>query len=506
MEPFDHNTPQEHQPQAPEHPAAEPQDTTYHSVGAQDPTYYSPRAQESAYRSAEQPHRESPYANSPYEMHQSAPEYQYQPAPQPPQPPKPRKPRKPIWKGVVACLLAAVLVAGGCMITAATVNARWEQRSADTELELSQKIEQLEKQIGSASASTGGVQTLPNDGSALSPSQLYASSRDSVVAISSTVQTASIYGTATGTSSGSGFIWSEDGYVVTNYHVIQDAVDVQVITYDNMEYPATVVGYDAANDIAVLKVEAQGLSAAPIGSSTQMNIGDMVAAIGNPLGTLASTQTIGYVSGINREVTTDNATISMIQTDCAINPGNSGGPLFNMQGQVIGVTTAKYSGTTNSGATIEGIGFAIPIDDVVPIINDLIEYGYVTGAYMGVTAMDTDAESAAKFGLPTGAYIVSVVEGGAADKAGIQPKDIVIDLGGTTIRNRTDLTRALRNFKAGDTTTVTVIRSGKEVSLEITLDEKPQETQTDVPQPDENMPSEGSYDEWFDWFFGGRGR
>ncbi len=144
---------------------------------------------------------------------------------------------------------------------------------------------------------------------------------------------------------------------------------------------------------------------------------------------------------------------------------------------------------------------------MVPIINDLIQYGYVTGAYMGVTAMDTDAQSAAQFGLPTGAYIVDVLEGGAAQKAGIQPKDIVIDLGGTTIRNRTDLTRALRNYDAGDTTTVTVIRSGKEVTMDITLDEKPQEdTASQIPQPDENMPSEGSYDEWFDWFFGNRGR
>ncbi len=420
MEPFDNNNPQDYQPQPSEHPAPEPQDTTYHIPGPQ--------------------RRESPYANSPYEMHQNHSEYHYQP--QPPQPPKQRKPRKPIWKGVLACLLAAVLVAGGCMITATAVNSNWEKRSAESERELSQKIEQLEKQISGGNLSNG-IQTLPNDGSALSPSQLYAGSRDSVVAIASTVQTSSLYGPATGTSSGSGFIWSEDGYVVTNYHVIQNATDVQVISYDNMEYPAAIVGYDAANDIAVLKVEAEGLSAAPIGSSAQMNIGDMVAAIGNPLG---------------------------------------------------------------SGATIEGIGFASPIDDVVPIINALIEYGYVTGAYMGVTAMDTDAESAAKFGLPTGAYIVSVEEGGAAAKAGIQPKDIVIDLGGTTIRNRTDLTRALRNYKAGDTTTVTVIRSGKEVALEITLDEKPQEAQPTVPQPDENMPSEGSYDEWFDWFFGGRGR
>ena len=486
------NDNQEYQPcqppvdQGTDHPIQPQQDTTYHSGPQQ---------------------RTSPYANSPYEMHQQAPEYHYQPANQPPQQP-PKPPRKPIWKTMLACTLAAALVVGGCLITAACVNASWEERSAETEQELSRRIEQLQKQIDSnAGVSGGSVQPLPSDGSSLSPSQLYAGSRDSVVAISSTIQSSSIYGTSTGTSSGSGFIWSEDGYVVTNYHVIENATEVSVITYDSTEYPAQVVGHDAANDIAVLKIEADGLSAAPIGSSAQMSIGDMVAAIGNPLGTLASTQTIGYVSGINREVTTDNATISMIQTDCAINPGNSGGPLFNMQGQVIGVTTAKYSGTTNSGATIEGIGFAIPIDDVVPIINDLIQYGYVTGAYMGVTAMDTDAQSAAQFGLPTGAYIVSVIDGGAADKAGIQPKDIVIDLGGTTIRNRTDLTRALRNYKAGDTTTVTVIRSGKEMTLDITLDEKPQEdTASQIPQPDENMPSEGSYDEWFDWFFGNRGR
>ena len=166
------------------------------------------------------------------------------------------------------------------------------------------------------------------------------------------------------------------------------------------------------------------------------------------------------------------------------------------------------SGTTTSGASIEGIGFAIPIDDVKPIVEDLIHYGYVTGAYMGVTVENTDAESAAKFGLPTGAYIVEVVKGGAADRAGIQPKDIVIDLGGNKVSNITDLTRALRNFKAGDTTTVTLIRSGKEMTLDITLDEKPQETTTDT-QPtsdtsDSNMPSEGNYNDWFNWFFGGR--
>lgn len=131
----------------------------------------------------------------------------------------------------------------------------------------------------------------------------------------------------------------------------------------------------------------------------------MVVAIGNPLGRLAATETVGYVSGINREVTTDNTVISMLQTDAAINPGNSGGPLFNMYGEVIGITTAKYSGTTNSGASIEGIGFAIPIDDVMGIISDLIDYGYVTGAYMGISVKDNYKEAAAQFGLPTGRRI-----------------------------------------------------------------------------------------------------
>ena len=191
----------------------------------------------------------------------------------------------------------------------------------------------------------------------------------------------------------------------------------------------------------------------------------------------------------------------MIQTDAAINPGNSGGPLFNMYGQVIGITTAKYSGTTGSGASIEGIGFAIPIDDVIPIINDLIEYGYVTGAYMGVTVQNTDANSAAMFGLPVGAYVVSIEKGGAADRAGIQAKDIVIELGGHAVKNITDLTRALRNFKAGDTTTVTLIRSGQEMTLNITLDEKPHTAEESAPQPEGQMPSSGDYDEWYDYFY-----
>ena len=463
--------------------------------------------QQTAYHGAGTGRKESPYANSPYVAYTqpSQQEYRYQPQTQPPLKPKKQKKAKnsKVWKGVLAAVLAIALVAGGCGITAFCVNEYWEERTEDTVEMLTDKIEALESQIGKT-ASPGGVTTVvPAFDGAMVPSQLYNSCVDSVVAISSTIQTTSFYGTSEGAASGSGFILTEDGYVVTNYHVVEGASAIDVILHDDTEYPAELVGYDATNDIAVLKVEAAGLPAAALGSSSSLAIGDMVAAIGNPLGELASTQTIGYVSGINREVTTDNTIISMIQTDAAINPGNSGGPLFNMYGQVIGITTAKYSGTTNSGATIEGIGFAIPIDDVIPIINDLIEYGYVTGAYMGVTVQNTDADSAAMFGLPTGAYIISVEKGGAADRAGIQPKDIVIDLGGHKVSNITDLTRALRNFKAGDTTTVTLIRSGREMALDITLDEKPREnTASTAPQPDAEMPSEGSYEDWYNWFFG----
>ena len=501
MEPFENNDLQpEEQSSAPA-----PEHTVPQQAIQNDPQSYYHQTQSGVYHSTGTGRKESPYANSPYQTNhqQTYQQYQYQPQTQPPQkPPKVRKAKKEgrsLWKPVVSCVLTVALVAGGCLATAFFVNEYWEERTEDTVEMLTKKIEALESQISGTNSSGNVTTVLPALEGTMTPSQLYHHSVDSVVAISSTVQSAGFYGPTEGSASGSGFILSEDGYVVTNFHVVEDATAIEVILHDDTTYAATLVGKDETNDIAVLKVDASGLPAAKLGSSSDLVIGDMVAAIGNPLGELASTQTIGYVSGINREVTTDNTIISMIQTDAAINPGNSGGPLFNMYGEVIGITTAKYSGTTGSGATIEGIGFAIPIDDVIPIINDLIDYGYVTGAYMGVTVQNTDAESAAMYGLPTGAYIVSVEQGGAAHRAGIQPKDIVIELGGHKVSSITDLTRALRNFKAGDTTTVTLLRGGREMTLDITLDEKPQEPQANA-QPDSQMPSSGNYDEWYDYF------
>ena len=230
----------------------------------------------------------------------------------------------------LAIVLTVALVAVGCWITASSVNRRWEARTAALEDSLTQQIQDLQEQLDNQTVAVQpGIssQPLPEDGSSLTPSQLYAANVDSVVAISSTVETSDYYyGSGEATSTGSGFLFSQDGYVVTNYHVVEGASAVEVAMYDGSEYPAQVVGYDATNDIAVLKIDGENLPAASIGQSGSLSIGDMVVAIGNPLGQLAATQTVGYVSGINREVATDSTILSMIQTDAAINPGNSGGP------------------------------------------------------------------------------------------------------------------------------------------------------------------------------------
>ena len=377
-------------------------------------------ADDGAYHAAGTGRRESPYADSPYEMnHQAQSSYHSAQTPPAHHPHKAKKNRKPIWKGILAGVLAVALVAGGCGITAAMVNKRWETR----EQALTEKIDVLQKQI--TTASSGKATLVPTDGSAMTPSQLYASCVDSVVAISSTVTSTGIYGnTSTGTFSGSGFILTDDGYIVTNYHVVEDSTALTVTTYDGTEYDATLVGKDSTNDVAVLKVEGSNLPAVTLGSSHDLVIGDMVAAIGNPLGKLAATQTIGYV----------------------------------------------------------------------------------TGAYLGVSVENVDEEAASRYGLPTGAYVARVETGYAAEKAGIQVKDIITDVGGYSVSNVTDLTRALRSFKAGDTTTITVNRGGKQLTMQITLDERPQQTDEQTPETTQPTPDNGSFDEWYEYFrryFGG---
>ena len=448
-----------------------------------------------------QPRKRSPYENSPYVMNgaQDRQEYRYEPQPRPPKKEKKHGKKGGFWRAALALCLVAAMVAGGCLITARSVSSAWQEEAARTTQELEQKIQELEQQIQNRPTTPAvSGSNVAAAGDYLTPAQVYQMNVDSVVAISVTVRTRTYGQVVEGTSSGSGFILTEDGYVVTNYHVVEDGASVTVIMNDGTELEAKVVGADSTNDVAVLKVEAQNLPAVTVGSSSELTVGDMVVAIGNPLGELNSTQTVGYVCGKDREITTGGTIINMIQTDAAINPGNSGGPLFNMKGEVIGITTAKYSGTTSSGASIEGIGFAIPIDDVMGIISDLQSFGYVTGAYLGVTVQDVDSQAAAAYGI-SGAVVVSVESGYAADRAGIQPKDIIVALDGQEVTGITTLTRALRGCKAGDTVKVTLIRGGEKITVSVTLDERPQNLGSGT-VPTQEMPSEGDFDEWYEYF------
>ena len=430
----------------------------------------------------------SPYDHSPFESPFAAPSA-----------PAPKKPRRSP-KSLLSLALCAGVLLGSCGLTYtfAVQNARAAgQRECEA---LRQQVDALQRQLSalpSDGISRSGSFAQPQEG--LTPAQVYAKNVGSVVAVSCdtdlTVGGQSIRSTVTG----SGFILTEDGYVVTNYHVVEQASAITVTTQVEDEYTATLVGHDSTADMALLKIEAQGLPAVTLGSSSQLIIGDMVVAIGNPLGTLSATQTVGYISGINREVNTDRNVTNMLQTDAAINSGNSGGPLFNMRGEVVGIITAKYSGSSASGASIEGIGFAIPIDDLKRGLEDLQTQGYIRSAYLGITGMDVSREAITVYGLPGGAYVDSVSKDGPAEQAGVEPKDIIIRLGGEKIDSFTALARALRNFAPGDETALTVYRSGKELELSVTLGEKPREEQQETTQ---DMPSEGDFEEWFRYFNG----
>ena len=412
----------------------------------------------------------SPFGSMPYSVPWQ------KPAPQPGQEPTAPKEKKSgvWWKTLVVSVAVAVV---SCGITAMLVTSHWQSRNTSLTRSFDEKLAVLRQELEQNKASNNGNSNSGTPGPSveggLTPAQVYARNVDSVVAIECTV-TEKYYGQLiSGITSGSGFVLTADGYIVSNYHVVADASDISIIFNDGTKYSGKFVGGDEANDIALVKVEASNLQPVQIGSSDALIVGDQVAAIGNPLGELASTLTVGYISAKDRIVATDGTQINMMQTDAAINPGNSGGPLFNMLGQVIGITSAKYSGLTESGATIEGIGFAIPMDDVYGMLEDLRLYGYITGAYLGVSISDVDPTIAEAYGLPVGTLVRSVVAGSCADKGGIQPSDIIVNLGGHEIKNINDLSRVLRKFKAGDEITATVHRNGQLVQLMLTLDEKP---------------------------------
>lgn len=332
---------------------------------------------------------------------------------------------------------------------------------------------------------------LAEDGDNLTPAEIFSKVEPSVVGISATVETEvddiySMFGygsgsTQTGTATGTGIIMTADGYILTNAHVVEDAVSVTVILNDDdkTEYQATVIGEDSSADIAVLKIQADNLTPAEFGDSDNLVVGDYAYAIGNPLGfELSNTFTPGIISGLDRTVTINDNEMTLIQTSAAINSGNSGGPLVNSKGQVIGIVSSKISSSySSSSASVEGLGFAIPITSAKTIIDDLVTYGYVTGRpQLGITAETIDDTMARYYNVPVGVYVRFMDSNGAAAEAGLQVGDIITGINGETISSSTELSTELKKYNAGDTIQVNYYRNGSELTVSVTLHEQTQDT------------------------------
>lgn len=349
----------------------------------------------------------------------------------------------------------------------------------------------------------------------LTQAELYAQNVNSVVGITTSITTNYWGYKTTAAASGSGFIITEDGYILTNHHVIENSNSIKVALYNGETYEAELIGYDESNDIAVIKIDAKYLTPAILGSSNALNVGDEVVAIGNPLGELTFSLTSGYVSALDREITlSSNVTMDLIQTDCAINSGNSGGPLFNMYGEVIGITNAKYSGSgSSSEASIDNIGFAIPIDNVRSIFKSIIENGYVSKPFIGVSVADVSAETQS-YGLPAGAAVKEIVEDSPAQKAGLEINDIITEVNGKEIKSSSDLVDTVKSSAVGDVLKLKVYRQGKTIDIDMIVSEKIQSAkQNETADAESQATPEGGqqqngqptnpWDGWSipDWFY-----
>ena len=408
------------------------------------------------------------------------------------------------WTKVTALVLACLVVGGAAGYGGAALAKSSGSGSGTT--------------INESDRTVTAVEVKKVDGKTkMQPAEVYASTVNSTVSINTASSGTNVFGQTTQTaSSGSGFIITQDGYIVTNYHVVNGANTIKVTLYNGDTYDATLVGGDSDYDVAVLKINATGLTPVTLGNSADVNVGDSVLAIGNPLGELTFSMSGGYVSSCNRAINVDGTPFNMIQVDCSINPGNSGGPLMNLYGEVVGIVSAKYS--TYSSTTVEGLGFAIPIDDVKSIITDIMENGAVTDkAYMAVTVGTMNAQLAAQysFDIDQGVFVYSVVSGGAGDKAGLRLGDVITKMDDTTLTSRQDLSAALKGYRAGDTATLTVYRSGSYITTQITFDQQPQITGTDTEDNSSQSGDNGyggysgqipeNWQDFYNYFFGNRG-
>ena len=377
-------------------------------------------------------------------------------------PPKKRRKRSGgrIVRSAVALVLAAAMGFAGGFVGARVGNAGNKV--------VIQQVERTDSSAASGTAVASGGMTTSQVSEMVSPSVVVITTEQVVYS------QWSWYGqNQVESGAGSGVIISSDGYILTCAHVVSGASQITV-TIGDTDYTATVVGEDDTSDVAVLKIDATGLTPATVGDSDSLSVGDSVLAVGNPLGELGGTVTSGIVSALNRSVTIQGSsstnTMSLIQMDASVSPGNSGGGLFNMNGELIGLVNAK-----SSSSDAEGLGFAIPINDAIQVAQDLLENGYVSGRpYMGITYIAvTDAQTAAQFNVNAyGVYVVDVVQGGPADKAGLKVGDRIVSIDGTEIAQKDDLGTLMQQHTAGDALSITVARDGQMQTVSLTLGEK----------------------------------
>ena len=412
--------------------------------------------------------------------------------------PKGSRPRKHRGLRIVAIVLVCALVVGGAFgLGYASKNLFSSTEKTDIYLSSRQPVE---------------VNSVAVDGKTLmSYAELYQANVNSCVSINASA-TENIFGqeATVMASSGSGFIITKDGYIATNYHVISGSNNVSVTLYDGSTYDATIVGGDEDYDIAVLKIEPEKeLTPVVIGDSSQLNVGDDIAVIGNPLGELTFSMSEGIVSTTNRLINVDGTPFNMIQITAAVNSGNSGGPLFNMYGELVGIVSAKLSSSgSSSEASIEGLGFAIPINDVKDMIQDIMTNGYVTNKpYLAIRGNDFSRDLNPSVPSDGGLYVYSVEDGGAAAKAGIQAGDVIVKIGDDDITSMDDWEAVRKSYSAGDTVTVEFYRGSEKMTAQLTFDSMPETTSTSTDTSSSNTqtpgyqnPGGGYYNPFEDFF------
>ena len=435
-------------------------------------------------------HSEAPRQEDRYTYYAGTPntpsEYRYVP--------KPKKKRSNTpWGGILAIALCCSLLGGALGAGGVLLAQRMQaEDTPEATVPAGENVSHILQGVREDSViETVKVET----GKLMTPAEVYAANVNSTVGITTSITTNFWGYQSTSAASGSGFIISDDGYILTNFHVIEDSSSISVSMYNGESYAATLVGYDESNDIAVLKIDAEGLAPVILGDSDNLNVGDSVVAIGNPLGELTFTLTSGAISAKDREVTfSGNVTMNLLQTDCAINSGNSGGALFNLYGEVIGVTNAKYSSSSGNEASIDNIGFAIPINSIMNIVESIIEKGYISKPYVGISVLDVSAETQ-QYGIPAGAAIQSVTENSPAAQAGLQRGDVITAVDGKAMTS-TELVSFVSQASVGQQIVFTVYRQGQ--TLEITVDVGEQ-IQSALDQEQSQQQSQQSYPNNFPW-------